>query len=117
MADQAAGGSAIIAVNCASAATLPSISARPANLQTLLRFLEIVRDFVLDGEHSAIVALHDLDQAARFDRLILVNHGTVVLDGTPAMVLGSEALGEAFGIERRDGRWAIRRPADPRSSR
>jgi iron complex transport system ATP-binding protein len=81
----------------------------------VLRFLEIVRDFVLDGEHSAIVALHDLDQAAQFDRLILVNHGTVVLDGTPAVVLGSEALGEAFGIERRDGRWAIRRSTDPRS--
>jgi iron complex transport system ATP-binding protein len=82
----------------------------------VLRFLEIVRDFVSDGEHSAIVALHDLDQAAQFNRLILVNHGTAVLDGTPSLVLGSEALGEAFGIERREGRWAIRRPADPRSS-
>ena len=33
-----AGGSAIIAVNCASAATAPSSIARPANLQTLARF-------------------------------------------------------------------------------
>ena len=81
----------------------------------VLRFLEIVRDFVSDREHSAIIALHDLDQASQFDRLILVDRGAVVLDGYPAEVLASDALGEAFGIERRDGCWAIRRPADPRS--
>ena len=38
LADQSAGGSAIIAVKLASAASLPSIVARPANLQTLERF-------------------------------------------------------------------------------
>jgi iron complex transport system ATP-binding protein len=82
-----------------------------------LRFLEIVRDFVSDGERSAIVALHDLDQAERFDRVLLMYRGSVLRDGSPRDVLSSTDLQDAFGIERLDGRWAIRRPADPQSSR
>ena len=81
-----------------------------------LRFLEIVRDFV-SGERSVIVALHDLDQAERFDRVLLMDRGSILRDGSPRDVLASAALQDAFGIERLDGRWAIRRPADPRSLR
>ena len=83
----------------------------------VLRFLEIIRDFVSDGERSAIVALHDLDQAERFDRVLLMDGGSVLRDGNPQDVLSSTDLQDAFGIERLDGRWAIRRPADPQSSR
>lgn len=82
-----------------------------------LRFLEIVRDFVSEGERSAIMALHDLDQAERFDCVLLMDRGSILRDGSPREVLGSTDLQDAFGIKRLDGRWAIRRPADPRSSR
>jgi iron complex transport system ATP-binding protein len=46
-----------------------------------------------------IVVLHDLAAAARYcDRLVLLDHGRVVGDGTPAEVLSDEALSVVYGI-------------------
>jgi iron complex transport system ATP-binding protein len=80
-----------------------------------LRIVEILRAFVSNGEHAALVALHDLGQAEAFDRMLLVNDGQLLADGVPATVLTSPLLSETFGIERLDGRWQIRRLADPQS--
>ncbi len=46
-----------------------------------------------------IVVLHDLSVAARFcDRLLLLDEGRLVADGTPAAVLTDAALAEVYGI-------------------
>ena len=74
-----------------------------------LRIVEILRDYVASGERSALVALHDLDQAEAFDRVLLVNDGRVIGDGTPAEIIASDLLSRTFAVERREGRWRIKR--------
>jgi ABC-type hemin transport system ATPase subunit len=50
--------------------------------------------------------MHDLDLAARFaDRLVLMDRGKIVADGTPGAVLGSERLSRVFGIRKAGGEW------------
>ncbi len=67
---------------------------------------------------AVIASLHDLALAARFDRLLLFDRGTLIADGEPGTVLGSSALRDVFGIEfAGNGGWRIRPRADPQSSR
>jgi iron complex transport system ATP-binding protein len=92
-----------------------------------LRLMDILRTAV-EGGQAAVVAMHDLDLAARFaDRLVLMEGGAIVLDGGPEAVLNSARLGQVFGIKRIDGRWRplsspspdgedFSRPEDRRSS-
>jgi iron complex transport system ATP-binding protein len=78
-----------------------------ANLDPLwqLRLMEILRDAVKGGQ-GAVVAMHDLDLAARYaDRLVLMDRGAVVADGDPKAMLESERLGEVFGIRKVGGEW------------
>ncbi|HEX8063503.1 MAG TPA: ABC transporter ATP-binding protein [Allosphingosinicella sp.] len=78
-----------------------------ANLDPLwqLKLMEILRKSVEAG-HGAVVAMHDLDLAARFaDRLVLMEKGTIVADGAPATVLGSARLEAVFGIRKVNGEW------------
>ena len=61
---------------------------------------------LLQGEARAggvvIAVLHDLTMAARYcDRLVLIDSGTVVADGTPAEVLTPANLKSVYGIDAR----------------
>jgi iron complex transport system ATP-binding protein len=58
---------------------------------------------------GVVVVLHDLTLAGRFcDRLVLLDHGRVLADGSPGAVLADGPVGRAFGIAvargNRDGR-------------
>ena len=66
-----------------------------------------------------IAAMHDLDLAARFaDRMLLLDGGRIVADGTPGTLIDGEDVRRVFGIERRAGAWTLLNPPeDPRSSR
>jgi len=64
-----------------------------------LSLLTLVRQLCGEGL-LAIAALHDLNLAARFcDRLILLDQGIVVAQGTPIEVLTKENLYRYFSIE------------------
>lgn len=54
-----------------------------------------------ERDGTAVVAvLHDLSLAARFfRRLILLDQGRVVADGTPAVVLADEHIRDVFGVD------------------
>ena len=90
-----------------------------ANLDPLwqLRLMERLRA-ATRVEQAAIVAMHDLDLAARYaDRLVLMDGGAIVAEGEPKALLASPRLGEVFGIERFEGAWRpLSRPGDRRSS-
>jgi iron complex transport system ATP-binding protein len=78
-----------------------------ANLDPLwqLRLMEILRLAVKSGQ-GAVVAMHDLDLAARYsDRLVLMEDGAIVADGEPGAILGSARLEEVFGIRKVGGEW------------
>ncbi len=61
------------------------------------------------GGALVIAVLHDLTLAARYcGRLLLINEGRIVADGTPAEVLTAERLRMVYGIDARvetDGEW------------
>ena len=46
------------------------------------------------------MAMHDLNLASRFcNRLLLLNEGKIVRDGTPKQVLEKNILEQVYGIE------------------
>ena len=61
------------------------------------------------GGGLVIAVLHDLTLAARYcDRLLLIDEGRIVADGTPAEVLTAERLRAVYGIDARvetGGEW------------
>ncbi|HET9638081.1 MAG TPA: ABC transporter ATP-binding protein [Allosphingosinicella sp.] len=81
-----------------------------ANLDPLwqLRLMELLRRAV-EGGQGAVVAMHDLDLAARYaDRLVLMAEGAIVAQGEARTLLDSARLGEVFGIKRARGMWMPR---------
>lgn len=80
----------------------------------MLRLLEILRGTTQQGM-AALVALHDIDRVVAFDRVILMDGGSLVADMPPTEMLDSPALADAFRIERSASGWAVRRSAGPQS--
>ncbi|MEO5640348.1 MAG: ABC transporter ATP-binding protein [Sphingomicrobium sp.] len=79
----------------------------------VLRTLELLRAAASEGA-TVMVALHDLAQIERFDRLLLLKDGQVKADGTPGDL--KDQLGALFGVEATPEGWRINRTAGPRSS-
>ncbi|WP_353217206.1 ABC transporter ATP-binding protein [Sandarakinorhabdus sp.] len=61
---------------------------------------------------GVVLALHDLDLAARCDRLLLIAGGQLVADGPPAEVLNAAHLARHFGVQRGGGGQGWERAAD-----
>jgi iron complex transport system ATP-binding protein len=61
---------------------------------------------------AALVVLHDLAMAARFERVLVLDDGRLVGDGSPLDLLTSERLRETWGVAGRlvvtDGGAALR---------
>jgi iron complex transport system ATP-binding protein len=91
-----------------------------ANLDPLwqIRLMELLKAMVAANGQAALVAIHDLDAAARFgDRILLMGGGRIVADGSPGDVIAGRQVRDVFGIEKVDGLWRpLRRSADRRSS-
>jgi iron complex transport system ATP-binding protein len=81
----------------------------------VLRFLEIFETAAVSGQ-AVLIALHDLSQLDRFSRALLISDGQIQMDEAPADLMASERFEEIFRISSANGRWAIKLPADPRSS-
>ncbi len=90
-----------------------------------LQVMEVLRATAHRG--TAVVAvLHDLTLAARFcDRLLLLGHGRVLVEGNPADVLTGPNLAQAFHVTTLRGRhegqdyvvpWSRRLPGEPDGS-
>jgi len=86
-----------------------------ANLDPLwqIRLMALVRKEISSGGRAALVAIHDLDAAARYaDRILVMDGGRIAAEG-----LEGPHVANIFGIERIDGEWQlIKLGADPRSS-
>jgi iron complex transport system ATP-binding protein len=91
-----------------------------ANLDPLwaLRLMDHLAMLVRERGQAAILALHDLDLAARYaDRLIVMHEGGIAADGPPRALLEGPVISTVFGIERGDEGWRPLSPrADPKSS-
>jgi iron complex transport system ATP-binding protein len=61
--------------------------------------MESLRRFAEEGG-GVVLTVHDLSLAARIaDRIVLLNEGRIVADGTPQEALESEILRSVYGVE------------------
>jgi iron complex transport system ATP-binding protein len=79
-----------------------------------LGLMELVKERLADHGGIGVVAIHDLDLAARYcDRLALIDEGRLVAEGTPDEVLTEANLAAVYGVESEirkgpDGRPEVR---------
>jgi iron complex transport system ATP-binding protein len=72
------------------------------DLQRQLELLELVRALASERRMTVLIALHDLNLAARFaDRLVMLHGGTVYADGPLSDILTELALWQVYGVEAR----------------
>jgi iron complex transport system ATP-binding protein len=72
------------------------------DIQHQMEILELVQGLIREDGLGAVAAVHDLELAARFcDRLVLLQQGAVLAEGTPASVLSPEYLRSAYEVETR----------------
>lgn len=65
-----------------------------------LEILETIRDIALRKKLTVVIAVHDLNLAARFvDQVVILDGGRVHAAGPPTAVLNAEMLAQVFGIE------------------
>lgn len=70
------------------------------DLNHQLRVLSQIRSAIADRNAVGIVALHDLNLAARFaDHLILLRQGQILAEGVPLDILHRPEIGETYGVE------------------
>lgn len=69
------------------------------DLRYQIETLQLVRRVSREHGITALIAIHDLNHAARFcDQIVLLNGGKIVSDGTPEEALQSDTLGEVYGL-------------------
>lgn len=62
--------------------------------------LELVDSMRTEGELTVLAAMHDLTSAAQYgERLVLLDHGRIVADGTPESVLTAERIASVYGAK------------------
>lgn len=62
--------------------------------------LEVARDVTRKNNVAAIIAIHDLNQAARFtDRVVFLQDGVVIADGRPADVYSQDLIKRVYGVD------------------
>jgi iron complex transport system ATP-binding protein len=65
-----------------------------------LEVMDIIKNIVVERGISAIMAIHDLNLAARYtDRIIMMNGGHIYATGEPSAVLTPENINHAYGVE------------------
>lgn len=70
------------------------------DLRRQLEVMELVRRMTRARDMVTIVALHDLNLAARYaDRILLLREGRIATEGPPGQVLASAALGAVYGVD------------------
>ncbi len=69
------------------------------DLRHQVELLALLRREVSEGGLAVVATLHDLSLASQFaDRLVLLDHGRVVLDDRPRDVLRSDELSRCYGL-------------------
>jgi iron complex transport system ATP-binding protein len=72
------------------------------DLQRQLELLQLVQVLAVERSMTVLIALHDLNLAARFvDRLVILDRGRAYADGLPADVLTEMMLHQVYGVEAR----------------
>ena len=69
------------------------------DLKYQIQILNILKNLNANHDMTLVIAMHDLNLASQFcNRLILLNEGEIVRDGTPEQVLEKNILEQVYGI-------------------
>ena len=72
------------------------------DLQHQLELFDLIRTITKDTNMTTVVALHDLNLAARYgDRIVLLNYGMVEATGSPESVITEEMIRNVYGVNAR----------------
>jgi iron complex transport system ATP-binding protein len=72
------------------------------DLRHQMDMLELLKSEIAQCGLTVVATLHDLTLAGQFaDRLVLLDHGQVVLDGAAGDVIRSEELAQCYGMKLR----------------
>ena len=67
-----------------------------------IEVLDLLHELNHEQGTTVVMVLHDLNLAARYaDRLVVMRHGRIVAEGSPADVLTEQVVQEAFGLTAR----------------
>jgi len=70
------------------------------DLKYQIQILNILKNLNANHDMTLVIAMHDLNLASQFcNRLILLNEGKIVRDGTPEQVLEKNILEQVYGID------------------
>lgn len=70
------------------------------DLKYQIQILNILKNLNANHDMTLVIAMHDLNLASQFcNRLILLNEGKIVRDGTPEQVLEKNVLEQVYGID------------------
>jgi len=70
------------------------------DLRHQLEILETVAALAREKEMGVLMALHDLNLAARFShRILMIHRGRIIAEGTPFEVITGERIREVYGVE------------------
>lgn len=70
------------------------------DLKYQVQILKILKDLNTEHKMTLTLAMHDLNLASKFcNRLILLDEGKIVRDGTPEQVLKKDILEQVYGVE------------------
>ena len=70
------------------------------DLKYQVQILKILKDLNTDHKMTLILAMHDLNLASKFcNRLILLDEGKIIRDGSPEQVLEKDILEQVYGVE------------------
>ena len=70
------------------------------DLKYQIEILNILKNLNAHHNMTLVMAIHDLNLASRFcNRLLLLNEGKIVRDGTPEQVLEKDILEQVYGID------------------
>jgi len=72
------------------------------DLQHQLEILALIRDTGRAADLTTLIAMHDLNLAARYaDQIVVLHRGTVYAVGQPSSVLTAEVIRDVYGVHAR----------------
>lgn len=72
------------------------------DLQRQLELFDLIGEITRESKMTTIVALHDLNLAARYaGNIVLMNHGCIQATGSPAKVITAEMIRDVYGVNAR----------------
>ncbi|MGL4374760.1 MAG: energy-coupling factor transporter ATPase [Turicibacter sp.] len=67
--------------------------------QGRLNMMELIRELATDEDQTIIMITHHLDEAIYSDRIVVMNEGQIILEGTPREVFRNKTLLESVHLD------------------